>query len=485
MSGLQLLQAPSGPWRTRHLRLRSHVLRERLRHHLWDVEHVPGVELCADLLTKSITQQSLWESFRRAVGLRTTASEAGEPVVPSVKKIAYAVMASLGLLAVVLGVDSTARVASLVGLAALAASTACGPFETAKGQSTKRSNASQSKEERRWSREDEPDPARLVREKELDIRQVGSVVDRRLDTCQLGTRASAPCPPWNSAELRLSAMKVPTTHRGLETDTPWELDRFATPPTGADRWERLGSGNGAGEWWVRVLKKKRVRAFHPLHRGTPFMIARMSTTRVSVVFSRESTRQQWRRRVVTDDWTESRNCDVENVYEWVGYSFFYVRFVSGDGQGLREEVEQRPATPGISIQRDRAGYGGADPLQSTAVERGAAAMARQDGFGLPPGLPGPVEVSARDIVEYEGGSGYAACLDGCIQRGEVQNTERAGDAPLALENLLPPEADSLPMWMCIEKSAERSERLNVSDSKLPFIWEFRTCPGAAVEEKTY
>ena len=130
MSGLQLLQAPSGPRRTRHLRLRSHVLRERLRHHLWDVEHVPGVELCADLLTKSITQQSLWESFRRAVGLRTTASEAGEPVVPSVKKIAYAVMASLGLLAVVLGVDSTARVASLVGLAALAASTACGPFET-------------------------------------------------------------------------------------------------------------------------------------------------------------------------------------------------------------------------------------------------------------------------------------------------------------------------------------------------------------------
>ena len=263
-------------------------------------------------------------------------------------------------------------------------------------------------------------------------------------------------------------MKVPITHQGLETDTPWELDRFATPPTGADRWERLGSGNGASEWWVGVLKKKRVRAFHPLHRGTPFMIARMSTTRVSVVFSRESTRQQWRRHVVTDDWTESRNYDVENVYEWVGYSFFYVRFVSGDGQGLREEVEQRPVTPSISIQRDRAGYGGADPLQSTAVECGAAAMAPKDGFGLPPGLPGPVEVSARDIVEYEGGSGYAARLDGCIQRGEMQNNERVGDAPLALENLLPPEADSLPMWMGIEKSAERSERSNVSDSSGSF-----------------
>ena len=268
--------------------------------------------------------------------------------------------------------------------------------------------------------------------------------------------------------MRLSTMRAPITHRGLETDTPWELDRFSTPPTGADRWECLGSGNGAGEWWVRVLKKKRVRAYHPLHRGTPFMIARMSTAR--------STRQQWRRHVVTDDWTESRNCDVENVYEWVGYSFFYVRFVSGDGQGLREEVEQRPVTLNVSDWRDHVGYGGSNPQQSKAVQRGAAAVGRHDGVGLPPGLPGPVEVSARDIVEYEGGSGYAARLDGCIQRGEMQNNERAGDAPLALENVLPPEADSLPMWMGIEKSAERSERSNVSDSDSRSSGSFELVP---------
>ena len=105
------------------------------------------------------------------------------------------------------------------------------------------------------------------------------------------------------------------------------------------------------------------------------MISRMSTTRVPVVFSRESTRQPWCRRVVTDDWTASRNCDVENVYEWVGYSFFYVRFVSesgnGDGQGLREEAEQRPVTPGLSDQRDRVGYGGSNPprLWSVVLQR--------------------------------------------------------------------------------------------------------------------
>ena len=56
------------------------------------------------------------------------------PVTSPVKKIAYAVMASLGLLAVAPGVGCTAKVASLVGLVVLAASTACGSFGTAENQ---------------------------------------------------------------------------------------------------------------------------------------------------------------------------------------------------------------------------------------------------------------------------------------------------------------------------------------------------------------
>lgn len=103
-------------------------------------------------------------------------------------------------------------------------------------------------------------------------------------------------------------------------------------------------------------------------------------------------------------------------------------------------------------------------------------MGRQDGFGVPPGLPSPVEVSARDIVEYEGGSGYAARLDGCIQRGEMQNNELAGDTSLALENLLPPEADSLPLWMGIEKAAGRSEPPVVSDSDSRSSGSFELVP---------
>ena len=47
------------------------------------------------------------------------------------------------------------------------------------------------------------------------------------------------------------------------------------------------------------------------------------------------------------------------------------------------------------------------------------AAGRHDDAGIPPGLTDPVEISARDTVEYEGGSGYAARLDGCIRRGEM------------------------------------------------------------------
>ena len=409
LSGLQLLQAPSGPWRTRHLRLRSHVLRERLKHHLWSVEHVPGAELCADLLTKSITQSQSWDAFRRSVGLRAAATPVPNEVSMSrARKVACAAMASLGLLAAVPGLGGAVKLASLLGLAA-AATVAVNAFTTATGQSNKRSNASHIKKLSRWVREDEPTPSRpevikkdsrwvredeptpsRVEEVKKDSRwlredepspcrqgqvstDVRSIAD---DFCHLGTPADgSTLKPWNPT-LRLCAMKAPPAHRGLGTDTPWVLGRFATPPTGADRWECLGAGDGAGEWWVRVLKKSRVRSFHPLHRGTPFQISRMSPTRVTVAFHRGSTREAWRRQVLTDDWTASRNCDIEGVYEWIGYAFFYVRFVGAmEGAQLDPDCGLAPGPhplPGTHEQAAR-GYGNTSSTRSRALERGRSA----------------------------------------------------------------------------------------------------------------
>ena len=64
-SGLRLLESPDGPWRTRHLRLRSFVLRERMKWGFWRGRHVPGAELAADLLTKAVTANATWKEILR------------------------------------------------------------------------------------------------------------------------------------------------------------------------------------------------------------------------------------------------------------------------------------------------------------------------------------------------------------------------------------------------------------------------------------
>ena len=66
-SALSILEKPDGSWRTRHLRLRANVLRERLRceDQQWRVRHQRGTHLVADLLTKPICQSVLWDRFWR------------------------------------------------------------------------------------------------------------------------------------------------------------------------------------------------------------------------------------------------------------------------------------------------------------------------------------------------------------------------------------------------------------------------------------
>ena len=55
-SAISILTKPDGPWRTRHLRLRSHGLREKLSSQKgdWKLRHQKGTELIADFLTKPI-----------------------------------------------------------------------------------------------------------------------------------------------------------------------------------------------------------------------------------------------------------------------------------------------------------------------------------------------------------------------------------------------------------------------------------------------
>ena len=72
-SAISILTKPDGPWRTRHLRLRSHGLREKLASQRgdWKLRHQKGTELIADFLTKPITVPGEWKRFSKFLGMES------------------------------------------------------------------------------------------------------------------------------------------------------------------------------------------------------------------------------------------------------------------------------------------------------------------------------------------------------------------------------------------------------------------------------
>ena len=137
MSGLKLLEAPDGPWRTRHLRLRSYVLRERLQWGLWKARHLPGSELASDLLTKPVTSPSAWQKFYDFMGMVVNAGQkleddGVEPKSSTRSGLASTIAAVSGLVGLAAWEPTceTAKVARLMAITALVAHLAvkCTPW---------------------------------------------------------------------------------------------------------------------------------------------------------------------------------------------------------------------------------------------------------------------------------------------------------------------------------------------------------------------
>ena len=79
-AAISVASAPEGgAWRSRHLRLRSHFLRERLRHRQWwSIRHLPGSLLVADFLTKAISSKQRWTYFFKFLNVVTAAAQFSE-----------------------------------------------------------------------------------------------------------------------------------------------------------------------------------------------------------------------------------------------------------------------------------------------------------------------------------------------------------------------------------------------------------------------
>ena len=68
-SAITIIESADGPWRTRHLRLRAEVLREKVKCGRWAVRHLPGTRLVADYLTKAMTAKAQWPKFYELAGM--------------------------------------------------------------------------------------------------------------------------------------------------------------------------------------------------------------------------------------------------------------------------------------------------------------------------------------------------------------------------------------------------------------------------------
>ena len=235
LSGIQLLLAPDGPWRTRHLRLRSFVLRERLASREWHVEHVPGAELAADLLTKPVVLLNHWESFRRTLGLIKFSMP---DETSRLCRLAEAVVA-LGGLVLQNGASQLVKTAGAISLSALTAWMCCHEGLASIANTKKENSEPRPAQEKEKSlREHEPRPVKGdARENEPALQH--EVRDHEPTSFYCSPKGSPAAP-------RLCAVRAPSLG-----PTPWESVEFNQPPCAAndDLWISLNGG------WERAVQE--------------------------------------------------------------------------------------------------------------------------------------------------------------------------------------------------------------------------------------
>ena len=504
-SAISILTKPDGPWRTRHLRLRSHVLKERLadKRGDWKIRHQKGTELVADFLTKPITVSSEWERFARCLGMSLEIPPSGVSGSNGTKdggtkeSLRYdddedsastaGRMAKLGV--VLAAMSCAAECASGAALAMLKKVVAvfivvwCSLARLASSDVNRdlwrevekigtRANEQQesltlrrdqdAREENepasgRQSRvKSEPDCLKMLREvnepsisvgnegrsikgilrnPEVDPQGISEVgVERRVSFndeisvvgartvedglhllrdvpgsngsvevyhcpsgCPISVSAAGPIAMDGSLRVAAMRMSLPSGGSGSEL---WDRAGFVRPPlVKKDCWEVAYLEQG---WLVRSHGERRVRRFHPVHRGVPIDVSTLTGDRITIGFDENGVRS-----VVRDLWTDPPSNLFTPKRIWVGWTFLKVR---------EGEVRSSGAMA----------YGGAmssvDPL--TAMDSGADSSS-----GLLSQLSiGGVQITFGDVESETKGGGKGHSVGPDQQCGSTgSSTGRAHD----------------------------------------------------------
>eukprot|EP00435_Cladocopium_sp_Y103_P022093 s4393_g5.t1 len=307
-AALAQIQGDTGPWRTRHLRLRSAKIREALRKEEfgWSAEHCSGTMLNADGMTKALQGQA-YAKFVQLLGMKDKEQTPTTPEVKTLyvqdslgKKIQACLAAGLAML------DYKKPLAALILLAATLLSR--GRAEDKEGQNREEPKI----------RAFRVRPTATASSAAARGRDAMALADRRSQTNQRNEEndqeggvkedeASQSGESWSVVEGSVTEaferMSLQSERENLQGDCepqldkdeeerlkrhePWKLPRYQTVKAGKkDVWDTTLGGYG---WMVKVHMALRKRMFHPVHKTTPFDCDQIFTERTTSMITPEKT----------------------------------------------------------------------------------------------------------------------------------------------------------------------------------------------------
>ena len=350
-AALAICTMETGPWRTRHLRLRASKIRELLAtpEERWYAVHCPGESLTADGLTKGLLGQA-FRRFRSRLSLVDTSEGAGVGVEshPADGLDTSRVVAACALAA-------TAGVLLQHGRKVAGGAVALCALMIGGRELKKRQKKSQEEEPTRSGKAkiDVQDGRQIVCRATLestsqdDIRSRNTISgssdrDRTVPgirAVRLGPvseshgSAQQPIPPGvqgraaggyqrggaidrGAAALAGSSDDVP----GIEASEferpgeiePWNMQQFQIIGKGKDAWDLSLWTAG---WLVRRHPVERSRSFHPVHQTLPCSTRELRGSRVTVLVKKNGERH-----VRKDSWEDARGWAEE--LPWKGWTFF-------------------------------------------------------------------------------------------------------------------------------------------------------------------
>ena len=353
-SGIAVISSECGPWRTRHLRLRSSKLRELVQNPAqpWSIRHLSGQLLVADGLTKVLVYQG-FEKFKNQLRMkpmqRVNQVSMNKLEIKPMDDPCGLVMKLLAAVGGVLCGSSFTQLGALLVLVAILFEVKNGKKSEGVASTTPENKekelgpkvrafrvlhsegpqTSETPESERESSEMSGQGGKGVRARGRDAMamhdlaqgmgglRISTEVTLNINTggVEGSARSSSSTTREESARMRASTTRVAgeakakasATRRGYAEPTAershgmeiWNQERFMQAPRGADQWQvdLLEAG-----WLVRTHGSKgRVRPFHPLHRSCPLPATQLQGDRITVVFSPLGGRE-----VLADEWTIQR-----------------------------------------------------------------------------------------------------------------------------------------------------------------------------------